>query len=97
MRTELSEALKASKKREAMGLSRSGRDSVLAAYATDGFVTIFYNNHDQPAVERSWSSLLPDERKFIFALDWEPVEPKDPLTQLAETLKDWREDGEENG
>ena len=93
----LSEALKASKIREALGVSRRlGKTDILAAYASDTYVTLFYNKLDEPvSLEKSWSNLLPDERQLIFQLDWEPVSPKDPLTQLAESLTDWcdEEDG----
>ena len=44
----------------------------------------------------SWIDIPPNQEEFLFALNWEPEDPKDPLTQLAETLTDWRDDQDES-
>ena len=106
---KLSEALRASKTRRALGFidigARFGSKlvehnmPVPVADADDGSVEFIYptiaedgstkvNTHERCA----WADLLPHYQSFLFSLRWEPQDPKDPLTQLAETLTDWQED-----
>jgi len=93
---ELSEALRASKIRKASGYlvgdmaNTTGLSSPVAA-AGDSHVTFVAISVGE-IVDLSWADILPPQKKFLFGLRWEPVEPKDPLTQLAEALTDWRED-----
>lgn len=43
-------------------------------------------------LRRSWVDLLPEEHAAVFGLEWEPIDPKDPLTLLAESVTDWVDD-----
>ena len=98
----LAEALKASKHREAYGFPKGDGNLprfIPTALGRDGGVELL-NLDSQTGfvqeVKKSWAELLPHEREAIMGLDWEPIDPKHPLIQLAETLTDWTDDDEEN-
>ena len=85
----LAEALKASEVREAVGRLRDASElSATVVWASDRGVTIL-SPLSETEETYSWIDLLPGHREMLGRADWEPVEPKNPLIQLAETLTDW--------
>lgn len=98
----LAEALKASKHREAYGFPKDnngGSRFIPTALGRDGGVELLSFDSQTgfiQEVKKSWAELLPHEREAVMDLDWEPIDPKHPLIQLAETLTDWSDDDEED-
>lgn len=88
----LAEAFKASKVRQASGciVNESG-EILFIGIASDGVVTIIDRDR-KDYLDKSWADLLPSELALIDSVDWQPLFPKDPLQQLAETLTDWNND-----
>lgn len=85
---KLAEALKASKRREAIGHGHGA--TILASDV--GILIVNKNKYDR----KPWTDLLPSEQELISKLDWEPHEPKSPLQQLADSLTDWADDLSDN-
>jgi len=103
---KLHAALRASKIRRARSPHLvSGLGNILGPFgdetaveADDGGITYVVaspdtpNNYSIETCEKSWAAMLPDLRAQLLALDWEPLDPKPTLSQLAETLTDFSED-----
>ena len=85
---KLSEALKASKTREAVAVVYL-KDSTVCFSATDAGVTIMSG---AGYTKKTWVDLLPDEHELAMGASWEPSNPKPPLQQLADVLTDWSDD-----
>ncbi len=95
----LPQALRASKTRHATGYLSIKDLRLPIATASDTIVVytipILHESGDVSlagAERRAWTDLLPGHLDLLDSLTWEPIDPKSPLAQLAESLDDWQEE-----
>ena len=87
---KLWEALKISKIREAVGRRRINGEEIMF-FATDGGISVHGPGVVQgDIVVAPWADLLPHQRNALNEINWQPVDPKNPLILLAEAVTDFQ-------